>query len=798
MTGDASTTRPDPAACPLIGVRVLDLTRRLSGPYCTLLLADLGAEVVKIEPPGGDPMRRRGPFVGARSVPFAALNRGKSSVELDLKSAAGARALESLIAGADVLVENYRPGVMERLGFGRERLATLNPGLVRCSLTAFGADAAAELPGADDAAVQALCGTMWATGAPGDPPTRVAYPIAALANAVFAAIATVAALRARGRGAGGAHLDVAMLDSLAAVMEYPFMYAALTGRAPPRQAARHPTATPSQAFTAADGALVIMAASDAEFVRLATALDRPDIAKDPRFATNDDRTRNRDALVAAIEDRLREDDVEAWFDRLSALGVACAPVRSVAEALASPSVVERRLVRRSPSPGTDAESAPEPELALLAPPFGPTLGGAISGRAEPRLSGEAPLWEPRTASAATPVDRADGLLSGVKIVDLTRYLSGPYCTTILADLGATVIKIEPPGGDPARAFRPRLDDEDGTIRSGYFASVNRGKRSIELDLKTPADRAVLEALIVGADVLVDNFRPGVLDKLGFDAAALRRSNASLVHASISGFGSHGSQSRRAAFDMTIQAIAGTMAATGWPGGPPTRAGASMGDIGAGLFTALAVVAALAGRSTTGFRRIDIAMLDCQLALLHAFADAELAGDPLPQRTGARHPLAVPLGAYETAEGWVHVSAANDRDFAVLCSVLGEESLVEDPRFATADARRAADDALHARLSVAFARRPASDWARRLRASGLLAAPVRTVEEALVSDEFRRRSLMRETDEPRPFRLVAPAVRVLGEAPRRVPRAPPLDEAKAAVAASIGEDRGADWSRLATR
>lgn len=798
MTSNASTTRPEAASRPLAGVRVLDLTRRLSGPYCTLLLADLGAEVVKIEPPGGDPIRRRGPFVGSRSVPFAALNRGKLSVELDLKSAAGARTLESLARGADVLVENFRPGVMERLGFDRERLATLNPGLVRCSLTAFGADGAAEPLAADDAAVQALCGTMWATGAPGDPPTRVAYPIAAIANAVLAAIATVAALRARAHGGGGAQLDVAMLDSLAAIMEYPLMHAALTGRAPPRQAARHPTATPSQAFAAADGSLVIMAASNAEFVRLASALDRPELAQDPRFATNDERTRHRDALVAAIEERLREDRVEAWFDRLSALGVACAPVRRVAEALAMPSVAERRLVRRSPPPEGEGSRSAEPALALLAPPFGPTLGGAVASLSEPRPGGEAPTWEPRGGSAAAPVTRADGLLTGVRILDLTRYLSGPYCTTILADLGATVIKVEPPGGDPARVFRPRMDDEDGTVRSGYFASVNRGKRSIVLDLKTPGDRAALEALIAGADVLVDNFRPGVLDKLGFDAAALARLNASLVHASISGFGADGSHSRRAAFDMTIQAIAGTMAATGWPGGSPTRAGASMGDIGAGLFTALAVVAALVGAPQTRPPRLDIAMLDCQLALLHAFADAELAGDPLPERTGARHPLAVPLGAFETAEGWVHVSAANDRDFAVLCSVLGEEALAGDPLFASADARRANADALHARLTAAFEGRGAGEWARRLQARGLLAAPVRTVEEALASPEFGRRSLIRDTDEPRPFRLVAPAIRVLGEAPRRLPPAPALDEARAVVGAIVGEDARSGWSRLEAR
>lgn len=797
MTGNAPKTLSDPTARPLAGVRVLDLTRRLSGPYCTLLLADLGAEVVKVEPPGGDPMRRRGPFVGARSVPFAALNRGKLSVELDLKSAAGARTLESLIRGADVLVENFRPGVMERLGFDRKRLATLNPGLVRCSLTAFGADGAQAPLAADDAAVQALCGTMWATGAPGDPPTRVAYPIAALANAVLAAIATVAAVRKRGLGGGGAQLDVAMLDSLAAIMEYPLMYTALTGRAPPRQAAQHPTATPSQAFTAADGSLVIMAASNAEFVRLASALGRPELAQDPRFATNDERTRNRDALVAAIEERMREDRVETWFDHLSALGVACAPVRSVAEALEMPSIAERGLVRRSPPPEGEGCISAEPALNLLAPPFGPTLGGAVASLAEPGLGGEVPAWEPRGGTAAPPVARADRLLSGVKILDLTRYLSGPYCTTILADLGATVIKVEPPGGDPARVFRPRMDGEDGTIRSGYFASVNRGKRSIVLDLKTPEDRTVLEALITGADVLIDNFRPGVLDKLGFDAAALTRMNASLVHASISGFGADGSHSRRAAFDMTIQAIAGTMAATGWPGGPPTRAGASMGDIGAGLFTALSIIAALVEPPQARPRRLDIAMLDCQLALLHAFADAELAGEPLPQRSGARHPLAVPLGAFKTAEGWVHVSAANDRDFAVLCSVLGEERLAEDTRFAHADARRANAGALYARLTAAFEELDAREWTQRLQARGLLAAPVRTVEEALESPEFGRRSLIRDTDESRPFRLVAPAIRVFGEAPRPVPPAPALDEAKAVVGGIIGEEVRSDWSRLAT-
>lgn len=773
-------------ALPLRGMRVVDLTRRLSGPYCTMLLATLGAEVVKIEQPGGDPMRRRGPFVGQLSVPFAAVNRGKQSVEIDLKTEAGKERLTALLAGADVLVENFSPGVMARLGFTADVLADINSSLIHCSMSAFGQ----AHPGrADDSSIQALSGLMLCTGEPGAPPVRTAPPIAAISHAIYAAIGIVAAFHARGSSGGGAHLDIAMLDSLASVMEYPFMYVGVANTLPPRAASQHPTATPSQAFSGRDGPLVIMAASDSEFKRLALALGEPGLAEDPRFRTNDSRTDNRSALTAEIERLLHARNVTDWFEELSAKGVACAPVNSVRQALNLPDIAGRGFVRCI---GDKAG------IRLTCPPIGPRTEHSPCWR--PELGGT-PAWidSPRSgrghnnSAALLP----GSLLKGVKVLDLTRFLAGPFCTMILADMGAGVIKVEPPGGDPTRAFRPKQLSE--MARSGYFASINRGKRSVALDLKSPADLQVLEQLIAEADVLVENYRPGVMKRLGLSDDRLRVLNPRLVHASLSGFGQNGRFADRAAFDMTIQAISGMMSLNGAPGSGPVRAGVSVGDIMTGLYAAVAVTAAIGKKSP---QRLDISMLECQLALLHGFADAELAGDPLPVKTGAMHGSATPLGAFKAHDGYVHVSAANDQDFSKLCSVLGVSELASSVLFATAEARRSRREELHGLLDRAFGARGCGDWLRILSAQGLIAAPVRNVREALASVEFSRRGVVQQTSEVEPFTLVVSPIRFAGLEPCTPRAAPALNEAHAEVMEMLrrqsGEERKAYWNEMAAR
>ena len=240
-----------------------------------------------------------------------------------------------------------------------------------------------------------------------------------------------------------------------------------------------------------------------------------------------------------------------------------------------------------------------------------------------------------------------GPFADVTVLDLTRVLAGPYCTMVLADLGARVIKVERPGaGDDARAFGPFAGG-----RSAYFASLNRGKESIALDLKAEADRATFEALLARADVLVENFRPGTLERLGFGWEALAPRFPRLVYAAVSGFGASGPYADRPAYDVIAQAMGGIMSLTGQPGAPPTRVGTSIGDIAAGLFTAIGVGAALHHRSATGRgTKIDVAMLDSQVAILENAIARYLATGEVPGPLGSRHPSIAPFAAFAAADG----------------------------------------------------------------------------------------------------------------------------------------------------
>lgn len=328
-------------------------------------------------------------------------------------------------------------------------------------------------------------------------------------------------------------------------------------------------------------------------------------------------------------------------------------------------------------------------------------------------------------------------LDGITVLDLTRVLAGPYCTMMLAELGARVIKVERPGpGDDARAIGPFASDG----RSAYFDSLNRGKQSLALDLKAPRDRALFERLLTRADVLVENFRPGVMAKLGYGYEALHARHPSLVYAAISGFGQTGPYRDRPAYDMVAQAMGGIMSLTGWPGGPPTRVGASVGDIAAGLFAAIGICAALAERPRHG-RLVDVAMLDGQVALLeNAIARTVVDGRP-PGPLGARHPSIAPFAALKAQDGWLVLAAGNDALFQRLCQTLEAPDLAADPRFASNATRCDHVDALHAALEQRLAAQPVAHWLQCFEAAGLPCGPINDVAQTLADPQIAARQMV---------------------------------------------------------
>jgi CoA:oxalate CoA-transferase len=330
---------------PLSGITIIDLSRILAGPYCTLLLAELGARVIKVEPPRqGDDARQYGPFKNGKSAYFISVNRGKESIALDLKSADGRETFERLLDKADALVENFRPGTMEKLGYDWDTLHPRYPRLVYAAASGFGHSGPYSHYPAYDMVVQGLGGIMSITGHPGMPLTRVGTSVGDLAGGLYTAVALNAALLHRERTGEATKVDVALFDCQLALLENAIMRYTTTGEIPGPMGARHPSITPFEAFATRNGNLIIAAGNDGLFIKLAHALDRSDLAENPLFRTNALRNEHQEALRAEIEDVLRGQETDHWIAVLEAAGVPCGPVNNIAQALAHPQAAARNML----------------------------------------------------------------------------------------------------------------------------------------------------------------------------------------------------------------------------------------------------------------------------------------------------------------------------------------------------------------------------------------------------------------------------------------------------------------------
>ena len=363
----------------LEGLRVLDLSRVLAGPYCTQLLADLGATVWKIEPPAGEDTRGWGPpFVGGESGYFLSVNRGKHSIAVDLKDPRGRALVRELALRCDVLVENFKVGDLDRYGLGWEQLSADHPRLVYCSITGFGQTGPRAAEPGYDAAIQALSGLMAMTGEPDRPPVKLGVAWVDVLTGLHAAVAILAALRERDRTGRGRRLDLALFDVSLAALINQAQGALLTGEPPARLGSAHPNIVPYQAFDTADAPLMLAVGNDAQFARLCEVLDRPAWAQDDRFATNAARVEHRVALVPPIADLLASDTRAAWLERFRAAGVPATPIADVLEALADPQAEARGAV-------APVEHARAGTVPLLTSPLRFAGAGSVTGTAPPAL-----------------------------------------------------------------------------------------------------------------------------------------------------------------------------------------------------------------------------------------------------------------------------------------------------------------------------------------------------------------------------------------------------------------------------
>ncbi|MGQ9848896.1 MAG: CaiB/BaiF CoA transferase family protein [Aggregatilineaceae bacterium] len=368
-----------------------------------------------------------------------------------------------------------------------------------------------------------------------------------------------------------------------------------------------------------------------------------------------------------------------------------------------------------------------------------------------------------------------GLLEGVRVLDFSRILAGPFCTMLLGDLGADVIKVEQPGtGDGTRQWGPPWHGAGEAALSAYYASINRNKRSVTLNLKTEAGRALARDLAARCQVVVENFKAGHMAELGLDYEALRTRNPALVYCSITGFGQTGPYRDRPGYDYVIQAMSGLMSITGEPDGSPTKVGVAISDVIAGLFAASAILAALRHAERTGQGQyLDVALLDTQIAALVNVVSNYLVSGQTPPRLGNQHPNIVPYQTFRAADRAFVLACGTDAQFARLCAIIGRPDLLADERFATNPARVEHRTQLIPILEAVFVQRPASEWVEALLAADIPAGPIYDIPAALNDPQVEARGLVVEAPgrPGDPLKLIGPPVQCWPN-PATVRRPPP--------------------------
>ncbi len=346
------------------------------------------------------------------------------------------------------------------------------------------------------------------------------------------------------------------------------------------------------------------------------------------------------------------------------------------------------------------------------------------------------------AGPASPSDKPQPLLEGIRVIDLTRVLAGPFCTMLLGDLGADVIKVEVPGrGDDTRQWGPPFTPQG---ESAYFLSANRNKRSLTLNLKSEQGLKILRELIAGGDVLIENFRTGTLEGWGLDYDSLQQLRPGLIYCTITGYGYTGPYSQRPGYDFIVQAMSGFMSVTGPAEGEPFRAGVAIADLASGIFACNAVLASLFARERSGRgQRIDISLLDCQLALMSYVASNYLVSGEPPKRYGNAHPNIVPYEVFRGSDDYFAFAAGNDAQWAKFCRQVGHADWAADPRFATNPARLENRVVLVGLLNELFAGRPVAEWLALCEQIGLPAGPINSIDRVLADPQILARGMRLE-------------------------------------------------------
>ena len=769
---------PRTAPQALDGVRVLELAGA-EGEYCGKLLADFGAEVIKVEPPGGSPSRSEPPFkddcLGPdHSLPFLYFNANKKSVTADLGSEAGRERVRRLARTADVLLESAAPGTLAAMGLGYEDLRAANPRLVYASVTAFGQTGPYSGYRWSGLVAFAMGGLMYVSGKPSAPPVNAPGAQAFLVGSAHAALAILMALWRVRQGGAGQHVDVSMMDCLAA-MENMVSRSASTGVHPRRDGTQHRFATPGTIYRCRDGYVHIFVTNSqpGAWDRFVDWLGLPEALTGDEF--NDPVYRRAhvaevDRVVSAI---LAELPKEKVYEELQARHIPCAPVNTPLEFVRDRHIESRGFVVDTVHPRLGPMEFPGRAYKTDNWRFR-HHAPAVGEHDRELLDGELPAWD-RGHGAGNGTAPKGLPLAGIRVADFTHMVAGPYGTMQLAYFGAEVIKIESRARPDTWRIREGNKDVEASLP---FADHNRNKLSVTANLKTAKGRELARRIIAESDVVVENFSVGVMDRLGLGYEELRALKPDIIMIRLQGLGTTGPRKNYVTWGPSLMPFSGMTWLWNHPdGGAPVGSQTSYPDYIVSIHMAFVLMAALHHRANTGEGQfIDIAQGEVTASLIGPALLDGLVNGRAAEPVGNRGHAGAPHGCYPCAgdDAWCAISVGDDAEWQRFCAATGNGGTLRDERFATAAGRQANAEELDALVSKWTSRLSPREVMETLQAHGVTAGMVSDGTTLVTDRHLRSRGSVVEHGHPRQGRLTLPGIVMkLSETPGAIRRHAPL-------------------------
>lgn len=745
----------------LQGFRALDLTT-LSGQLCGRMLADLGMEVIKIEPPGGDPVRKLAPFVklpngSELSTPFAHLNAGKASKVLDLDKEADREVFRKLVETADVVLESFQPGELDAKGLGYKSLTAINPGIVMASITGFGQTGPKKNLACNDLIALAESGFLYISGDPSLPPCRPPETQAYYFASLFAAAGLLAALYRREHTGQGDHVDSSMQETLA-TQEHIIRLWANEKQISKRAGSQHGSVAPAKIFPCRDGFVYLYVTRQHWKLFLTVWKDHPPVFDAPEWLNNVYRRAHADELNPAVQAFLSKYTMAEITDLLQAKGIPCVPVNTPMGFANDEHVRSRGFM--APVEHVGFGSTKQPAMPFVIDGARPAVGSVPvldSWRSPSHISPVAGERSEGVPRRERDMGGGNGPLDGMRIVSFDHVLAAPYGTTILAELGADVIKVESSKGgmDPFRFFGT---GEDPNV-SPRFLEFNRNKRSFTVNLKHPKGPRVLHDLVAKADAVLDNYSVDVVERIGLAYDDLCKVKPDIINLRMPGLGTTGPKRHFSTVGVNITAFTGLTYLWNHPGvtDPPIGSQTVFPDYVSGVLCAIIIISGVLYRDRQKKGAfIDLAQSEATAFMIGANLMEAAASGKDPQPIGNASPGAAPHDCYpcKGEDRWCVITADTEQQWAALANIIGDGS-IQDTRFKSIERRLQYRDELNAAIGLWTRNKDAFEIMDRLQQAGVPCGVVQTGEDLTNDPHLKDRGFIVAVENPRLGRVVLP-------------------------------------------